>query len=258
MKLIDYIPDSWYSEDAQNIRTVLDGCQKIYDIILEEIHKFNDGLNVNTAHGAYLEMNGQDYGIIKNIGEDDESYRLRIQNEMLKQRLTINSIKTELSNIFSSQQNTIYEPWTNLFNVGESTLSGPDRIPDYRYWDYHVIDVETPIELLGLDQLLNKLLSAGKTLYISIIKNYYIRVMQEPNIISQIDGEISDICLSTAKIYHNCTVDTIIDYSFRSVRYLYWSPCMSVDNPYEFTDGVEVPHLQLGWKVITEIKGVDF
>lgn len=256
MNLIEFIPKSWYSENAENIKDVINGCQEIYDKILEEVNKFKDGMNINTSTGEYLSMNGQDYGVIQYIGESEDDYKLRIQDETLKQKITINALVSALNQIYTSNQHYIYEPWTNLFNVGESTLSGEDKIPDYKYWDYHVIDITTPISIVNTDQI-TKLLAAGKTLYLTIIKSHLAKAEAEPEILFQIDADISSVCGIEEPI-HNTMIVSIIDFYAKNMRYLSWSPCMAVGNPYQFTDYIEVPNLQLGWKIKTEVKGVDY
>jgi len=233
-------------------------CQKIFDRLDTEIKKAKNGLTVATAEDFYLDFHGVDYRIPRHTGETDESYRFRIQSEMLRQRNTLSSIISALRSQ-SQGQAIVYEPWKNLFVVGKSKLSGTDKIINYEYWDYHVIDVLTHVKPDFIERTLLKLLSAGKTLYITHIVDGVRSdedLRQFPFDLSYEFGSLVQLVSEDRFIELN--IAWLFDVQAIATRYLGWSPCMEAFTSYPWEDNIEVPYLQMGWRIKVEVRGVDY
>lgn len=102
---------------------------------------------ITQAEGEWLDLWGKLYGVVRGQGEGDVSYAPRIPKEAF--RLRENPIAIEQA-VFDATGDKIriYEPWTNIFTLDESTLSGEDCLTDGDFYNFHVIQ---PIGPPGTD-----------------------------------------------------------------------------------------------------------
>lgn len=80
--MVDMLPINSNIQKPQNpFRKVLDGSVGEY---MDGISNIFDELFLDTATGGWLDAHGRDYGVLRNAGESDESYRERIIFEKLE------------------------------------------------------------------------------------------------------------------------------------------------------------------------------
>lgn len=98
---------------------------------------------VTTAAGEWLDLWGTLYGVPRLQSEADDDFRLRISREAF--RLRVNAHAIEMAILDATGDNVeIVEPWKLMFRLDESLLSGPHRIQDADYYNYHVIQAVGP------------------------------------------------------------------------------------------------------------------
>lgn len=84
---------------------------------------------IGTAEGQWLDLWGSLYSVARIHGEQDEEYRLRIPSEAF--RLRVNALAIERAILDITGKNVrILEPWTDVFTLDESLLSGPNKFQD--------------------------------------------------------------------------------------------------------------------------------
>ena len=139
--------------------------QSIIDSIdnqLNQIDKDTDlikpMMKLSEAEGIWLDEWGSWFGAIRNPGELDDDYRLRIKQVLTDEKVTIPAlIKMTRRVLGEDTVVTVYETYNDirLFNV--STFSGKGRYEDSDYYQVGVVDIkvnkpvtEELVEILNL------------------------------------------------------------------------------------------------------------
>ena len=93
---------------------------------------------IPTANGEFLDYWGEHFGIDRPTSASDTSYRQIIIDEVI--RLRNNGIAIENA-VFDWTGNriSIYEPWRDMFILGESKLDDSSRFQDGNFYTYNVI-----------------------------------------------------------------------------------------------------------------------
>lgn len=82
--LVDLLPEHNKLKDTRNpLRKVLDlTVGEWFDN--RDVQDFYEQLFLQSATGAWLDLHGRDYGVVRQLGESDEDYRIRIVQEKLE------------------------------------------------------------------------------------------------------------------------------------------------------------------------------
>jgi len=82
--LVDLLPEHNKLKDTRNpLRKVLDlTVGEWFDN--RDVQDFYEMLFIQSATGAWLDLHGRDYGVVRQLGESDENYRIRIVQEKLE------------------------------------------------------------------------------------------------------------------------------------------------------------------------------
>lgn len=97
---------------------------------------------VLTAEGEFLDLWGALYGVPRWPAESDAHYAPRIIREVGRVRVNGHGIEDAIKDA-TGYDVRIEEPWTELFILDESTLSGPHRLYDGEHYGYHLIRPST-------------------------------------------------------------------------------------------------------------------
>lgn len=93
---------------------------------------------ITTSEGEWLDLWGSLYADARRPGESDATYAARIPVEAFRIRENPRAIEIAIKDATGFDVR-IDEPWTNMFRLDESTLSGPDKFYDGEYVGYHLI-----------------------------------------------------------------------------------------------------------------------
>lgn len=233
-------------------------CQLIFDRLSVEIDLTKQGLNVNSADAWYLDLHGDDLKTYRVPGESDESYRIRILDEMLRRRNSVSSIVTALNSIRTEQSAEIYEPWKNLFCVGRSQLSGPDKIIDYDYWNYHVIEVLVLTKPDLVERTLQKIIAASKTLYITMKRPYLASDNTDQQNSELFTNEFKCLSIPQRFLVHHESSDLVIDYAVDTKRLTHMVSTSTINSEEPFSDAAQLGSIQMVYSIKNEIQGVDY
>jgi hypothetical protein len=82
--LVDLLPEHSKLKDTRNpLRKVLDlTVGEWFDN--HDVQDFYEQLFLQSATGEWLNLHGRDYGVVRQLGESDEDYRIRIVQEKLE------------------------------------------------------------------------------------------------------------------------------------------------------------------------------
>ena len=84
---------------------------------------------IGTAEGEWLDLWGSLYSVGRLSGETDAAYRARIPQEAF--RIRVNALAIELAILqLTGKAVRILEPWSSVFRLDMSALSGGDRFQD--------------------------------------------------------------------------------------------------------------------------------
>ena len=98
-----------------------------------------DQMSIGTADAFWLDHWGNLFGVPRIDGETDDVYRTRIIVEVLRPR--VNTLAIEKAVIdWTSHDVRIYEPWKDIFWLGQSRLDGKDHIQDGHFYTHNVIE----------------------------------------------------------------------------------------------------------------------
>ena len=112
--------------------------------------------------------------------EEDDSYRVRIIEEIISAKNTIPALKKATARYIKHYEHEevemdsidIFEPWTQLLKFDtRGVLDGSGRMISYDYWNYAVIDISMPESSLiteGLIKYLNKVKAGGVKIVFTI------------------------------------------------------------------------------------------
>lgn len=98
---------------------------------------------LTTAEGEWLDLWGYLYGVPRKQGELDPAYRLHIKKEAFRLRVNKFAIEQAITDQ-TGDDIRIIEPWRLMFRLDDSVLSGPHRLQDANYYNYHVIQATGP------------------------------------------------------------------------------------------------------------------
>jgi hypothetical protein len=90
------------------------------------------------AEGEWLDLWGALYGESRIQGELDAAYAPRIPREAFRIRCNARGIELAIRDA-TGYDVRIEEPWTQIFTLDQSLLSGPDKFYDGDYIGYHLI-----------------------------------------------------------------------------------------------------------------------
>lgn len=257
LSLLSKYPQSWLDENAPNITNILNACQLIFDRMTTEINLAKQGLNINSAEVWYLDLHGDDLKTPRVPGETDDNYRVRILDEMLRRRNSISAIISAINSIQAGQGAEVYEPWKNLFRIGESKLSGPDKIIDYKFWNYHVVEVLVLVKPELVERTLQKIISAGKTLYIT--QKFPDLAMPEEERVDYLLVEQNFQELSSAQTTVNyMSSDFVLDYILHYKRLTTMFSTTGINSDEPFNDTAILGPTQMVYRIKNEIQGVDY
>ena len=129
-----------HSAILETIRKVIDEASTfVSDLISRGIFQ--------RATGEILDLWGKTFGVGRYYGEGDDQYQERIHLEVTMPRLTKDTLKriiaTSSPNVTVDEIN-IFEPFTELYPLNDGFILNGTRIPDYTYWTWAVIDIQTP------------------------------------------------------------------------------------------------------------------
>lgn len=96
---------------------------------------------ITTSEGEWLDLWGSLYADARRPGESDVAYAARIPTEAFRIRQNPRAIEIAIKDATGFDVR-INEPWSSLFRLDESTLSGPDKFYDGEYVGYHLIQPE--------------------------------------------------------------------------------------------------------------------
>ena len=128
---------------------------------------------INTATGSWLDYWGDFFNIPRGRKETDSQYSVRIIQETVEPKVTINAIKRSVARWLNRRNGTNYtqhditvlEPWKYLLKYSQrGVLSGNAKMTDEEYWRYGVIEVSMPdTEPISLELMsyLNTIKAAG-------------------------------------------------------------------------------------------------
>lgn len=93
---------------------------------------------ITQAEGEWLDLWGTLYGVGRSPNEIDAAYAPRIPHEAFRIRCNARAIELAILDA-TGEDVRIEEPWTRIFRLDESTLSGPDKFYDGELIGYHLI-----------------------------------------------------------------------------------------------------------------------
>lgn len=179
------------------LNTDKDGRSKsvLIDAIYEALRIGDDGLQkgklamaLDTATGEWLDYWGYVFGVPRDYEEDDDTYRIRIIEEIIAPKNTIEAIKRATARkvnkdhkeSFIPESIKVFEPWTELIKLDErGYLDGKGRLISYDYWIYSVIDISLPESSYITPELikyLNKIKAGGVKIVFSLAPRWEIIV----------------------------------------------------------------------------------
>ena len=123
--LVDLLPEHNKLKDSRNpLRKVLDlTVGEWFDN--RDVQDFYEQLFLQSATGAWLDLHGRDYGVVRQLGESDDDYRTRIVQEKLEY-LT----PEYLDSVFD----LVLYAYVEGFDASENTLTSDNPyITDYGY-----------------------------------------------------------------------------------------------------------------------------
>lgn len=109
---------------------VLDAEEQVRQALLQMV--------ITTASGEWLDLWGALYGVPRNPGESDAHFVPRIPKEAFRVRNNAHAIELAIRDATGFDVR-IEEPWTNIFKLDGSLLSGPDKFYDGETIGYHLI-----------------------------------------------------------------------------------------------------------------------
>lgn len=109
---------------------VLDAEEQVRQALLQMV--------ITTASGEWLDLWGALYGVPRNPGESDAHFVPRIPREAFRVRNNARAIELAIRDATGFDVR-IKEPWTNIFKLDGSLLSGPDKFYDGETIGYHLI-----------------------------------------------------------------------------------------------------------------------
>ena len=93
---------------------------------------------LGTAEREWLDLWGALYGVSRWAGESDAAYAPRIAKDAFRVRVNGHGIEQAILDA-TGWDVRIEEPWTEIFTLDQSLLSGPDRLYDGERYGYHLI-----------------------------------------------------------------------------------------------------------------------
>lgn len=128
-------------------RAVIDTLSRAIDLTASDLHQLLENLTIHKAKGAYLDWYGRIIGVERRLGEDDTQYRKRLVFEARAIRQTKQGLKKVIAfytnNLIPEETIDIFEPHLDLHHLNGYFRTNYSRIPDYTYWTWGVIDIQT-------------------------------------------------------------------------------------------------------------------
>lgn len=138
------------SSPAQDHRAVIGSLAQAVHLAAEDLVQLLANTSLHSAQGTYLEVIGNLFGVERKPGEPDDAYRRRITFEVqaLRQtKLGLQAVVAFFQKDLPIHDINIFEPHTQLHTLSNTARTNRSRTPDYRYWSWAVIDIQTPIQL---------------------------------------------------------------------------------------------------------------
>lgn len=117
---------------------------------------------IGTAEGEWLDLWGSLYSVQRLPGEGDVTYRARIPREAFRLRVNALAIEQAIKDATGFDVR-IAEPWTEIFTLDDSVLSGPHKLYDGSRVGYHLIEpvVDGVIDWDAVLAVINRNRAAG-------------------------------------------------------------------------------------------------
>jgi len=126
-------------------------------------------MSLDSSSGEWLDQYGKLFGVMRQDNEADADYRQRIKDYMVLRRGSIPAIIDAIRSFLQDYESDIeiYEPYKNVFILGQSKLSGPDHFLG-EYYTVAVIDVKFSQPFPeGIIDIINEFKPAGVTVHVS-------------------------------------------------------------------------------------------
>jgi len=126
-------------------------------------------MSLDSSSGEWLDQYGKLFGLLRQDNESDTAYRARIKGYMVLRRGSIPAIIDAIRAFLNDYESVIeiYEPYTNVFILGRSKLSGPDHFLG-EYYTVAVIDIKFSQPFPeGIIDVINEFKPAGVTVHLS-------------------------------------------------------------------------------------------
>lgn len=157
-----YLPSILKSQGNKDHQAVIDALTNALSDMQTNTDQLLNELNITTASSSWLEQWGAWFGITRLQNETDSALSGRILDTLNQLRLTLPAI-TDITKkaLGSDTVVTIYEPYTDMFQLDNSTLDNY-ILMDGDYYQIGVVDVSVnkPATASWL-ALLNQIKSAG-------------------------------------------------------------------------------------------------
>lgn len=121
---------------------------------------------ITQAEGDWLDVWANLYGIPRTGDETDSALQARIPDEAFALRVNGLAIEERIRKA-TGKTVEIFEPWTLMFTLDQSVLSGPDHVRDDVYYNYHVIQPRsrTPVDFSDVLPVVERNRAAGVVVY---------------------------------------------------------------------------------------------
>jgi len=175
MKVWRYFPPfiSRTKRDGSDHFAVLETFRRTVEEASTFVSTFLEQGIFHRVKGSLLDIWGRAFGIGREVGEDDQSFRSRIQFELTAIRQTKAGLKrTALfySPNLRDQDIEIFEPFSQLSGTSVNFRTSVSRTPDHRYWGWGIIDIRTTKQISSLgQQKIEDAKAAGIRIFYSVV-----------------------------------------------------------------------------------------
>jgi hypothetical protein len=119
------LPLQWFPDNTPVLDTLLNGVAWAWAWVYELLQYVITQARISTAESTWLDLIAVDYfgsQLERRVGEDDAAYRLRIKNELIRERCTRRAVISSLADL-TGQSPIIFEP-ANPLDTGGYGSSG--------------------------------------------------------------------------------------------------------------------------------------
>jgi len=145
-KVLNSVPTGfrWFHEDSlaptKELGQLLHGMADVLSPLVHTSEELKYAAALRSATGVLLDLLGQGYGILRNPLEIDDDYAIRIQQELLIERVTGPAILAGLTALMPGA--VLFEPWRFLPKPSENWIPSDDQpLESADYWRTAVFDL---------------------------------------------------------------------------------------------------------------------